>query len=267
MLVREITDFLARKAPYHMKMDDEHWRDNVGLLVGVEESPVTRVLIALDITDQVIDEAADLGAELIVSHHPLFFSCKRVVDTDSSGRKIINLLRSGISAICMHTNLDVVEGGVNTALAETLGLMEPVVMERHGADEAGLAYGLGRIGRIREPVDFPAFLTHVKRALHANGLRYHDAGRAVEVVAVSGGSDGSNLQMLLAAGCDTLVTADIKYNKFLEAKELGLNLIDAGHFATENVVCPVMKAWLEAEYPELAVSLSVRHEQTDQFYS
>ena len=116
--VKEICDYLNKIAPFYMKMDF----DNVGFLAGFRDAEVSRVLTALDITGEVIAEAEELGAELIVSHHPLIFHpVKSVTDGDPLGRKLIRLLRGGMSAICLHTNLDAAEGGVNDALMESLG--------------------------------------------------------------------------------------------------------------------------------------------------
>lgn len=264
--VKEIAAHLEAAVPSYMKLSDESWSDNVGLLVGMTENTVTKVLVALDITEEVIDEAAEMGAELIVSHHPLFFSRKNIVDTDKTGEKIIRLISASISAICLHTNLDVIESGVNTRLAEALGLDKIEMLQEHGTDDKGVPYGMGRIGELNPPVGFPRFLERVKTALKANGLRYHAAYGEVRRVAVAGGSGSGELLSLMGRGCDTLVTGDIKYHKFLEAKELGINLIDAGHFATENVVCPGIRELILSGYPQLEVFISERHKQTDQFY-
>lgn len=251
--VQEIFELLNEKAPVARKMDF----DNVGLLVGHGTAHVRRVVVALDITDQVIDEAQTIGAELIVSHHPLFFELKAVTDATWEGQKALSLAEKGIAAICMHTNLDAAQGGVNDALMETLGGAVTGVLEQDT--------GIGRVGKLPAPMEFSTFLAHVKSALHSNGLRYHDAGRPVEKLAVCGGSGGSDLGLAAAAGCDTYVTADIKYHQFLEAKHLGINLIDADHFCTENVVVPVLARWLLEVFPTLDVRISQVHGQTAQF--
>ncbi|MEG1789187.1 MAG: Nif3-like dinuclear metal center hexameric protein [Oscillospiraceae bacterium] len=253
--VREIADFLEELAPSSLKMDF----DNVGLLVGLENRPVERVLVALDITEDVIDEAENVDAELIVSHHPLFFAgLKSVTDGDATGEKIVRLLTGGISAVCMHTNLDAAPGGVNDALAAALGLSVRGILNR--------AEGISRICALPEAMDFESFLSRVCAALSANGLRYHDAGRPVSVVGICGGAGGDDLTLAAESGCDTYVTADLKYHQFLLAKELGLNLIDAGHFCTENVIVPVLHDRLTEKFPELLVIISRRHVQTDRFY-
>jgi dinuclear metal center YbgI/SA1388 family protein len=251
--VNEIFELLNKKAPVSTKMDF----DNVGLLAGCGNSAVRRVLISLDITSGVIDEAERFGAELIVSHHPLFFELKTVSDRDAAGRRVLQILEKGISAICMHTNLDAAEGGVNDALAKVLGILNTVKL---GSD------GIGRSGEAEDEMNMETFLPIIKSRLKSAGLRYHDSGRAVKRVALVGGSGGNYLQNAIAAGCDTFITADIKYDVFLEAKEARINLIDADHFCTENVVCPVLKGWIRSSFPELDIRISEVHCQTAKFF-
>lgn len=260
--VSDISSYLETEIPPEMKED----YDNVGLLVGFEDKTVTRVLVALDITDAVITEAREMGAELIISHHPIFFSCKSIRSSEPIGRKVIRLIEGGMSAICIHTNLDAVSWGVNSALAKCLGLDKVDLLVEQGRDSEGKPYGMPRVGVLAAPLNMEDFLKLVKTTLNSNGLRYHDSGEAVSKVAVCGGSGGSFLEAAAAQGCDTLVTSDIKYNVFIDAKEMGMNLIDGDHFATENVICPVLRDKLKEKYPELEVSVSSVHEQTAKFY-
>lgn len=261
--VREIRDFFNEKAPFYMKLSF----DNVGLLVGFCENEVTRVLTALDISDGVIEEAIDFGAQLIVSHHPLIFDAiKSITDDDTKGKNIIRMLTNGISAICLHTNLDTADGGVNDALMNALGGRVTGLLEAHGTHPDGRPYGISRLGELDGPVDFFRFLQTVKENLNSNGLRYHYAGKPVHKIACCGGSGGGDMQKAFRAGCDTFVTADLKYDHFLMARELGLNLIDADHFCTENVVVPVIEKMLCEKYPQLEVRISRTHGQTVQFF-
>ncbi len=252
--VGKVLELLTEKAPVEKKLDF----DNVGLLVGRSDREVRRVLCALDITDEVIEEAAALGAELIVSHHPLFFRLESVTDGTWTGSRTLALAEHRIAAICMHTNLDAAYGGVNDALLAALGAA--------CVGELDEVTNIGRVGTLPKTVTMAEFLPAVKAALHCAGLRYHDAGRPVRKVAVCGGSGGGEVALAFAAGCDTYVTADIKYDPFLEAKHLGMNLIDADHFCTENVVVPVLKEWLETAFPDLDVSISKVHGQTARFF-
>ena len=247
--VNEILNSLWELAPEACK---EHW-DNVGFLVGRGEAPVSRVLVALDLTEAVVAEAAELGCELIVTHHPLIFGgVLQVTDQTPVGRRLLALIERGIALISMHTNLDCAKGGVNDRLAEVLGLHNVFTYED------GETAGLIRIGET-EPQTLPEFAAVVKKALRCPGLRLASAGRPVRRVAVGGGSCGEYAERLAAAGCDTFVTADLKYHQFADAGALGINLIDAGHFETEDPVCDVVIAHLQRQLPALDVRKSAVH--------
>lgn len=246
--VREIESFLYGWAPRELA---ESW-DNVGLLVGDPEAAVERVLVALDITPQVAEEALERGCQLIVAHHPVMNCAWHPVQTvradDRQGRTLTALLRGGVAAICMHTNLDAAEGGVNDILAEKLGLTQPEMLTEEK---------IGRIGTLKCEIPLVEFTHSVIELLGCNGLRYVDAGRPVHRVAVGGGACGCYIPQAVAAGCDTFVTSDLKYNDFLDTE--GLNLIDAGHFPTENVVCPALRDRLQRAFPAVDVLYSTSH--------
>ena len=260
--VSMIQDYFDEKAPYYMKLDF----DNVGMLVGCCGTEVTTVLTALDITDEVIEEAIAIGAQLIVSHHPLLFDAiKRVTDDDSKGRKIIRMIQNGISAICLHTNLDTAAGGVNDCLLAALGGEKGELLDPHGAHPDGTPYGIARLGELPEAMEFSEFLQKIKGSLASNGLRYVDGGKPVRKIACCGGAGAMDMEKAFLAGCDTYVTADLKYDHFLWAKEVGLNLVDADHFCTENVVVPKIRELLQEGFPQLCVKISEVHKQTVQF--
>ena len=260
--VGDILSYLETLAPRSMKMD---W-DNVGLLCGGKSRPVTKVLVALDPFEGVCKEAVQWGAELILTHHPLIFSpLKSVTDETSIGRAVQLLCANGISAINAHTNLDCAPGGVNDCLAETLGLSDIQVIAPSGVDALGRPWGLLRQGTV-EAQPLSDFLPHVKEALHCDGLRYVNGGKPVHRVAVGGGACASELLDAVNAGCDTFVTADVKYNQFWDAKDLGLNLIDAGHFPTENPVTALLAEKIAAQFPEVTVKISETHRDCMKFF-
>jgi len=264
--VNDVYKYLCSIAPPEMKMDF----DNVGFLVGRADSEASKILVSLDITVDVISEAVEIGAGLIVSHHPLFFTLKSVTDTDLTGKKIIRLLSSGVSAICMHTNLDAARGGVNDALAEAAGIAdsgrEAELLTEDNRLSSGEVFSYGRVGHLKEPCNMNEYINMLKKALSAEGLRYHDAGRDVYKVAVVGGAGGDLLKHAVSQGCDTFVTGDPNYHVFLDAKELGINLIDGGHFCTENLVIGVLADNLRKEFPAADVVVSTRHKQTVRFF-
>ena len=260
--VGDILSYLETLAPRSMKMD---W-DNVGLLCGGKSRPVTKVLVALDPFEGVCEEAAQWGAELILTHHPLIFSpLKSVTDETSIGRAVQLLCANSISAINAHTNLDCAPGGVNDCLARTLGLSDVQVIAPSGVDELGRPWGLLRQGTV-EAQPLSDFLPHVKEALHCDGLRYVNGGKPVHRVAVGGGACASELLDAVNAGCDTFVTADVKYNQFWDAKDLGLNLIDAGHFPTENPITALLAEKIAAQFPEVTVKISETHRDCMKFF-
>ena len=241
--VSEVAAFLAGKIPPELKED----YDNVGLLCGFPDREVHRILLALDIDLETVAEAENVGAELIVAHHPVIFSpLRRVLFDDVTGRRVIRLIQSGISAICMHTNLDRLQGGVNTALARSVGTEMTEMLD------------MGCIARLPEKTDLGAFLSRIKASLGADDIRFYDAGRPAERIAMCGGAGGEVIYDAAGLGCDTVLTGEIKHHQWLDGRELGLNLIEAGHFATENVVLPVLRDMLAEGFPSLEIVFSGR---------
>lgn len=263
--VKDVFDFLDGLAAFDTQMDF----DNAGFLVGRGDRQVKRLLVSLDITEAVAEEARAMGAELIVSHHPVIFHpAKSITDRDPLGRTLLALIEGGVAAICAHTNLDAAVGGVNDVLAARLGLTDTEVLEPSGTDRRGRPIGIGRAGKAAPgaPTAAADYAAFVKEALGANGVRYVDAGRPVSRVAVGGGACGDMGHLALTLGCDTFVTSDVKYNQFLDAAAMGLLLVDAGHFPTEDPVCPAIAAYLRDRFPELTVIESDSHREIVQYY-
>lgn len=259
--VQDIYDFIGKIAPEYMK---ETW-DNVGLNCGRLNKEVKTVLVALDPFENVCREAKDIGADLLVTHHALIWQPGFITEATAQGRNTLFLIENGIGCINAHTNLDCAPGGVNDTLAAVLGLKNVQVICPKGTDEEGREYGLLRQGDVDEqPLD--AFLTRVKERLGCKGLTFVSGGKTVQKVAVGGGACASELMDAYRAGCDTFVTSDVKYNQFWDAKELGINLIDAGHFHTENPVVAVLAAKLQAAFPEIRVLTSQIHDDCANFF-
>ena len=165
----------------------------------------------------------------------------------------------------LHTNLDCCPGGVNDVLAAKLGLAARRNSPSNGNGPRRVAPTVWCAWERWPEQSLAGFASFVKQALSCPGVRFADAGKSVRKVAVGGGSCGSEIDAVLAAGCDTFVTADLKYNQFEEAKYRGLNLIDAGHFETENPVCEVLERILREAYPEIPVFRAQKHHDETQF--
>ena len=257
--VGDILTYLNTIAPPYMQYE---W-DNNGLLCGSRSKEVKKVLVALDPFQVVCQEAAEMGADLLITHHPLIFSAPKAINDESDmGRAIMTLLQNNITAINAHTNLDCAPGGINDVLAATLGLSDIQIIDPKGDDPQ---YGLLRMGTVPTQ-SLPEFMATVKEKLGCDMLRYVDCGKPVHKVAVGGGSCGSDLPDAVKAGCDTFVTADVKYNQFRDALSCGINIIDAGHFHTENPVCAVVAEKLRAAFPETEIILSKKLNDPMKFF-
>lgn len=250
--IDDIYQYMQHFAPLELQMD----YDNSGLLLGDENRTVSRTLLALDVTDEVVEEAVQLHAQLILSHHPLIFHPIKSLKKGPETEKILSLIRHGIAVLCFHTNLDIAEGGVNDVLLALLG-----AEYRNTLDD----YGCGRIGEYNHSIRFRQFLNICKESLKTNGLRYVDAGKDVKRLAVMGGAGASALRDAWEKGCDTYLTADVGYHDFLLAKELGVNLIDGDHFCTENPVLSMLKTRLQGAFPEMETLISNCNRQIIQF--
>lgn len=239
--VREILDFFEEFAPVGTAMDF----DNCGLLVGNPDIEISRVLVSLDITSEVIREAEEKGCELIISHHPVIFSpLKRLSGSDPA----YLLAKSGIAAVCMHTNLDLSEKfGVNTCLADAVGIRNVRLAE---GGECLF------IGELENKVTAAEFARGVKTALGCEGLRFTDPGKMIKTVAVSSGSGGSNVLDAAALGADALVVGEIKHHEINAANALGLCVVDAGHFKSEDVVILPLVNKLSEKFPAVEFSKS-----------
>ena len=241
---------MQRYAPLELA---ESW-DNPGLLVDCGRG-VSRVLVTLDITPEVVEEAAAGGCELIVSHHPVIFSpLKKLTPRDVS----FQLVQKGISAICMHTNLDAAEGGVNEVLAGIFGMK----------DMETFAEGCGRVGAIEE-ITVPELARKAQQelAVRCNApaagpavqVKFADAGRPVKRLAVISGAGGSLFAEAIAEGADCLLTGEANHHAAIDAVRLGLSLVAAGHYATEFPVTAAVAAALRTALPELEVLVSTEN--------
>ena len=234
--IKEIMDYFETFAPLAAQMDF----DNAGLLVGDKETPVTNALVTLDITEDVVLEAEKLGCELIISHHPVIFNPIKRMGTHDPAYLLAN---KGIAALCMHTNLDLgTEFGVNVALANAIGV--------HNVKLADIGECLF-IGTLEAETDTETFAKNVKSSLNCNGLRYTNVKKSIRTVAVSSGAGGSNVFEAAKLGADVLVTGEIRHHEINAANSMKMNIIDAGHYKSEDIVIMPLIKRLSDEFPDI----------------
>ncbi len=241
MKCHELIKILENKAPLYLA---ENW-DNPGLLVGRVNRDIKTALIALDVTNDVIDEAINLKADIIITHHPLIFGAiKSVNDLSYTGEKILMLIENGINHYAMHTNLDKAFGGTNDVLANTLRLenIEPLAVD---CEQNGLPNGLGRMGTLKNGMTFNDFALFVKTKLNTEFVTITgNKEKIVKKVGLCTGSGFEFIQEAHANKCDVYITADVKFHDAQKALEMGICLIDATHYATENIIVPVLSKYI-----------------------
>lgn len=240
--VRDIENLVGQIAPYELA---EPW-DNVGLLLGRADNAVTRVLTALDLTDGVVKEAAALGAQVIVTHHPVMMDArKRLTDADREGRLLLELAENGIAHIAAHTNFDSAAGGVNDTLMTLMG--------------AGDLEGEGclRVGSLEEGMTFEKLCARAQKKLHAAVRAYGAPETNVKKLGCCSGAGGSFFAEAKALGADCFITGEIKHHIALEAMDAGMCVIEAGHFETENPACEVMANALQNACDGLKYNVTV----------
>ena len=228
MNVQTVYDVINSVAPFDTQMEG----DNSGILVGSPEQEVKNILFALDVTEPVIDEAVALGAELIVTHHPLMFSAIRTLTEESyEGRLIRHLVREDISLIAAHTNLDQAVGGINDTLAALCGLVEIS------------GEGFFRAGFLPEPMTIRAFADMLGENLETTVRVMAPENRMIRRVGLCSGSGGDEWKHAAEAGCDAFVSGEIKHHYALAMADAGIAALECGHFATEE---PGLAALAEA---------------------
>lgn len=228
MKIKAITDVIERFAPLGLQES----YDNSGLIVGRPEDEVRRALIAVDVTDEVMDEAEREGCDLILTHHPLVFHpLKRFNSAGYVERCVERAIRSGVALYACHTNLDSACGGMSWRLARQLGVERPEVLQSH--PEGAFCTGFGVVGTLPEPMSAEAFMRGMQRRLGLRVIR-HSAIAPGEVrrVAVCTGAGGSLIGEARRAGAGMYVTSDLRYNDFMEP-DGALTVADIGHFESE----------------------------------
>ena len=247
MKVKEIISAIEEFAPLSIQ---EGW-DNSGLCVGSPEDEVTSVLLALDCTSELVDEAVACGADMIVTHHPLIFKgLKKISVEDPVGEAVVKAIRAGISIYAAHTSADKVLAGVSGAMAARLGLKNVRIL-----DEDGEGTGLGTIGDLAVPMTAEEAVDFVKERFSLKAMR---TSRPVEGmvsrVAMCGGSGGSLIGAAKAAGADLYISGDISYHNFFTEKDF--MIMDIGHYESEIEIVDILFSLIKKKFPTFAVRIT-----------
>lgn len=248
MKLKEIMQMLEELCPASFAMS---W-DNVGLLVGRSDKDVHTIALALDATSEVIAQAKSLGADLLLTHHPLLFNgIKKVTDGDYLGKRILDLISSDLCCYAMHTNFDVL--GMADAAADMLHLSDREVLEVTYEDDISVE-GIGRVGTLLEPVKLSELAGKVAEVFEIEHVRYYgDPDQLMVTCAILPGSGKGEIDLAVKAGADVYITGDISHHDGIDAVEKGIAVIDAGHYGVEKIFIPYMKEYLEREVPEIRI--------------
>ena len=247
MKVKDIISVIEEFAPLSLQ---ENW-DNSGLCIGSPENSVSSVLLGLDCTPELVDEAISCGADMIVTHHPLIFSgLKKISPEDKVGEAVIKAIKAGISIYAAHTSADKVIAGVSGAMAARLGLKDVAIL-----DEDGDGTGLGVVGNLPEAMAAEDVIRLVKDRF---GLKAMRASRPVdgmiERIALCGGSGGSLIKAARRSGAQLYISGDISYHNFFT--EDGFMIMDIGHYESEIEIVDILFSLIKKNFPTFAVRIT-----------
>lgn len=246
--ISEIYDYIDNIAPFSTQSG---W-DNSGLIVGSLKKRVNKVLVTLDITGEVADEAAEIGAELVISHHPVIFHPLKKLCEDEPSFK---LLKNGLSAICVHTPWDMADGGMNDVIINMLEFKKTEgVLEVERGGENPLGFGaFCETDREYTPSEMALKL---RDALGCAQLKYNNTEMPLKKLAVCTGSGGNLIEKAAEMGADGYITSEVKHDQWLTARRLGIAVFDCGHYHTENPGMKTLCRMLAAEFPNVEFVMS-----------
>lgn len=230
----DIYNYIDSFAPFDTAMDF----DNVGILVGDKNAEPTCAIVTLDITDEVVAEAKEKSAQLIISHHPVIFNPIKRLSADSV---VYKLAQSGIAVISAHTNLDLSSDGTNTAMFNILELQDMEQLEIDG----------GLVGNLKKPMSANEFAEFVKAKFNCNGLRFSDCGEKIYRTALVAGAGGEGIFLAKAKNAQAFITGEIKHHEILFARQNNIAVFDVGHSKCEELIVPVLCEKLSKRFPEI----------------
>ncbi|MBQ0060123.1 MAG: Nif3-like dinuclear metal center hexameric protein [Lachnospiraceae bacterium] len=247
MKSRELTERIEQTYPRSLA---ESW-DNVGLLLGDHSKEINKVLLSLDLSDEAAAKAVEIGADIVITHHPLIFSpMKRITTDDIIGRRLLKLAAHEINYYAMHTNFDI--AGMGHLNADDLELQNREVLAV--TEENGDTVGFGCIGTLAKEMTVEDLAKKAKAIYNLEAIRvYGDPSKVISKVGICSGSGKSFIREALEHQVDVYITGDLDYHTAIDAVSMGLTLIDGGHYGTEYGFMSYMKDELEAWYPDLEI--------------
>lgn len=264
--VKELMRIMEKYAPVSLK--EEY--DNVGLMIGDTDMEVSSILVSLDCTMEVIEEAIEKQCNFILSHHPLLFIKPKSITTETvKGRKIIRLIKENISLYSAHTNLDSVQGGLNDFAMELLGFKNYSIIDKNPIKENS---GIGRIVELEEEISLEEICKKVKIAYNIKNLKYSgNLNAKIKKIALINGSGSDFFQKAKKLGADCIITGDTTYHDVQELYEEGIAVIDGGHFNTEWPAMEIVAKILQKNLSKLGyknkVVLSEKSKDTYDYLS
>lgn len=242
--VLDIAKAIENAAPKTLMED----YDNIGMMVGDENKEVKKVLLSLDCTKEVIQEAININSDLIITHHPLIFKKpKNIIVGDLLGDKVITLIKEDIALYSCHTNLDSTKGGINETLVSMLGFNSDQIIEPKEYKDCGI----GRLVRLKEEISLCDIIKLIKEKLNTNNMRIVKGSEKVKVLAIINGSGQDLFYSAKNLGADCIITGDTTYHFASDFKEMGISIIDAGHFSTEYLAFLKTLEFLNEEFKDV----------------
>lgn len=259
-IVNDIIKEMESLAPTYLKEDF----DNVGLMVGDRNKEVNKALLALDCTLKVIEEAKRENVDLIITHHPLIFRKPSNITTDTlQGKKIIELIKNDISLYSSHTNLDSAINGLNHTIVSILGFEESTILEKNKTVNSA---GLGRVVKLDKEIKLENLIEQVKIKINISNLRVVKANDTVSKIAIINGSGQDFIGKAVALGADCIITGDTTYHFASDYKEMGISILDVGHFASEQITFFSVMERLKEKFKDIEIVTSKVEEDPFSFY-
>ncbi|MCB1172304.1 MAG: Nif3-like dinuclear metal center hexameric protein [Leptospiraceae bacterium] len=263
MLLAEFQEIMQALVPAELAED----YDNTGLLVGNPTDQISGILIALDVSMAVQEEALEQGCNLIVSHHPIWFKARQnLTGSDFVARQIQFAIKNDLNLFASHTNLDNLANGVNRAIVNLLNLRHTVFLEPLGSNDSHQTpAGTGMLGELPATLSSPDFLALLQSTFGCQCIRYRSGPATIYKVAVCGGAGGFLLEKAIAAGADALVTGDVGYHRFWDADHQIL-LADLGHYESERFTVDVLRNLIAGHCPRIPIRIAQKSENPVQYY-